>query len=253
MFMKIATAILMLLNLASGQAMAGGTSDVANPIKSVQPDVWAGAFNTIGTSPREIQCLLMSDKSVRASDAMKTATDLSKAIKMMRFPPGTFTRMALLHFLSQIIKESDRLKTMEQRGVPANKQNKKGWGFLMVTGPENLEDSSKCASQCVQDDDLRNKTDMLSDLEGTVGNGADDRVMAGLISLCWWKTNMIDNVDHNILSSQGTQEASEKITQIVNAGAIGKKVTDGKKNLKERKKIFQNLLDMDQAGTCRDH
>ena len=202
--------------------------------------------NMIGTSAIELSCLLSkADPNVSKADAMTTADGLQKALKLIRFPEGKFTRTSLLHFLAQSLAETGHLKYTEQLGNVS--ADKKGWGLIQVTGPANMKECCDCVNSCApgEGDKIR------SSPAATMGNGTSERTNAALLSLCWWRKNVTQNEAHAQISNTNDGTAARRMTEIVNAGGVGRKVTGGETNLAQRERYFQQLSSLDSGGSCR--
>jgi hypothetical protein len=243
--LKICTALLIIAlavpafadEAVNGDAAAGSTSP--NPA-------------AVGSGSNEIGCLLSSVGSVKKAAADEAGSAIENAIRAINFPAGTFSHVCLLQFLSQILAESDHLKTCEQYGASGDK---KGWGYIMITGPENLNDCASCMMSC-QSLHLD-----PSNPAAVLGNSAPDRTGAALGSLCWWKKNILNNPDH--AASCDSRKASDlnKISKVVNTGSPTGKMTPfrdpktGKAtsaaNATERRSIFNALLRADKSQKCR--
>ena len=202
--------------------------------------------NMVGTSAAELSCLLTkADPAVKKENAQTTSEGIENALKKIKFTAGEMSRTGLMHFLSQVLAETGHLRTTEEKGAKSEK--KKGWGLIQVTGDDNLKECSTCMDQCSPGDGRK----VLSNKAASIGDAASDRTSAALISLCYWKKNVIQNRKHKRVADEKSPTASEEMTQIINAGGIGKKVTRGQDNLDERKKLFTELTSADGGGSCR--
>lgn len=208
----------------------------------------AGSASSSGSSgdvmsTGEVKCLL-EKIGVDSHMAESTATNVTEALKLMKFDSAEFTRTSLLHFLAQIHAESTSGKNMTEKAPKS--ASRTGFGYIQVTGKRNL----RSAEQCMNEVSPGSGTGVSTSPNDTIGANGDP-LKAALASLCWWRTNIVDNDRHVQISKDSSRSSDKMITEIVNAGHIGGRVTRGAQNISERQDTFSEL----QAGEtqCRQY
>ena len=222
------------LTLGSGWIYA--EEAVFPQVQSNSPLVQQDAFTMAAP---EIKCLLKSE-GIDEQTASKTSDVLARALPKIQLDGRKFNRISFLHFLAQIKSESGAGQNETQIGDQP--PNKKGYGLNQVTGFDNLEDCAKCMNQ-VQPG---LGDGVVQSPETTVGAHGDPYKSA-MISLCWWRNNIVNNSRNDSICLQPTGVAVIDITQISNSGHIGGKVTGGEASLDKREDSFQKLL----AAQCQ--
>lgn len=188
----------------------------------------------------KMACILQK-AGVDASLAADTAVQVAAALGLMRFDPDKWNECSLLHFFTQIISESGAGAHLTQLGNPP--PSKTGYGYLQVTGPDNL----RMASQCMNKYSPPLGNNVPSDPEHTIGRSGD-RLKAALASLCWWEANMVNNSSHNQLCTQCDPESARKVCKIVNTGSSTGQMSGGTAEETKRLQIFQKVSGA--ASTC---
>lgn len=198
-----------------------------------------------GKSPKskeEIVCLLKSI-DVKPQDAETAADAFVRALDALGLDELYFNTVSLLHFLAQTATESAGFHKLVQDHDPSLKPDKIGYGYIQVTGSSNRKE----AAECMKEADPGSEKGVTENPLVTIGRVP---YLAALASFCWWKNNIIEN-PHNDLAKSPDPVASEKLTHLINAGDIRKPVTNGKRNIEERKGTFKRLLAVERERKCQ--
>ena len=220
-------------------SMSGFCADVASP--GGRSNV--GSQSNIMSSPMlqgyrpeatVVSCLLEKG-GVSAEQAKESGKAIAEALSKISFQRIEFNEVALIHFLTQGIAESAGGKHLTQIGNQPF--DKKGFGFIQVTGPYNLMVAAKCMNK-LQPPGLGNGVQTQPEM--CIGNSGDP-MKSMLASLCWWRNSIVEVNKHRKISLDLSEESAESIHEVVNAGCIDKPVTGGEAQIKARKEIFNNV------------
>lgn len=183
---------------------------------------------------RKLECLLKA-ADVKEEVARDTAKGLKEALKTIKFSRDKFSDVALKHFVAQITSESGGGAILTEKAPKS--ADKTGYGLIQVTGSANLEDAKRCINEL---DPPKGNT-VTSNPEQALGNGAKDKYLPALASLCWWKKNIVENNQHLSYSQKDGDTDAVAISQIVNTGHVGGEMTGGSANSDKRNEIFKKL------------
>ena len=215
----------------SSKKVEGDVAPIEESVKAIRSQNSGVSYANSPMTPEEIMCLLRAIK-VTEKDARAAAEAFARALNSLKLSSRHFNRTSLMHLLAQSYKESAQFSTLIQKGkVPASKR---GYGYIQVTGSENRKE----AAQCMAEADPGSEKNVYEFPAITIGRMA---YQAALASLCWWKRNIIEN-PHFPLALTPDTNAAQKLTHLVNAGEINKRITGGEANARERAQIFKKLM-----------
>ena len=212
---------------AQGSDRTGEGQPAPEARPSDQPEIMSAA---------ELMCHIKKGANIPDRLAQETAENITNALKMIKFPPGKFTRISLLHFMAQVIKESSGGRFMTE--LRPRSRNNTGYGYIQVTGRANLRQ----AEQCINRIQPGLGVGIASNPEAKLGRHAPNKQLAALASLCWWDANIVKNDRHNRFALGNRETDAQRISEIVNTGRIGGRMTGGFRNAVERGKVFLRML-----------
>lgn len=204
------------------------------------PSGWTASANatlkidTFSVEPSVVTCLLQKG-GVDLAHSTKFGKAIAEAISKIGFQRSEFNNSSLIHFLTQGIAESGGGRHLTQLGdFPIEKR---GFGWIQVTGPYNLGVAQACMNKCPPPGLGKGVT---TNPEMCIGNSGDP-MKSVLASLCWWDNSIVNVEKHRVISIKPSIESAVSIHQIVNAGGVGKPVTGGRDAVQNRLSIFRKI------------
>jgi predicted chitinase len=219
------------LSLAASSLHADRVADPSSSGYTIE-DINRSLHSQPIVSAKELTCALEKVK-VDPAVAQRTAEGCTQALRDINFPADKFNLPSLLNFLAQSSAESNYGANLTQDGLQA--YDKKGYGVIQVTGIDNLRACKKCMNEITSN--LGEGVD--NNPETIIGDSSKDSYKSCLCSLCWWKENMINNEEHNRVTLDLNH--TKEVTQCVNGGGIGHKITDGDANVAKRQKALTEI------------